>query len=136
MKKRLLHVFIILLLVAAISLSGCASSNNVVPLPTSAKQFAPDGVTLESNQITIPFPYGDKFSNGEEQWLLDRDTSGHLILKVTWRSIEVATFPVDHIGLNQVSGQITLGRKDYNLISITVNNSSIPYDGWVILQVA
>ena len=77
--------------------------DNVPPLPISAKQTA-------ENQIEIPFPYTDQFPSGKEQWLLDRDTSNHFILKVLFKSKEVATFPVNPIGVGQVTGKNNSGR--------------------------
>ena len=99
--------------------------DNIPPLPISTKQTA-------ENQITIPFPYTDQFPNGIEQWLLDRDTSNHFVLKVLFRSKEVAAFPVNPIGINQVTGKITLGGKEYSVTSITLNNDQT--SGQITLQ--
>lgn len=105
-------------------LSGC-SKQTTVPLPISPK------VSTE-NQITIPFPYGDKFPGGEELWLLDRDTSNHFVLKVMFKDKEVAKFPIDGIGDTQATGHIVLGDKEYAVKTITLNSDQA--SGWVTLS--
>lgn len=118
-----------------IILVGCAGADNVVPLPGSAKHYSPNGTPLEANQITMPFPYTDKYSSGEERWFLDRDTSNHLVLRVTWKNQDIATFPIDGIGVNPETGEIALGGKNYSVISVTLNSDELPTgSGWVTLQ--
>ncbi len=87
---------------------------------------------IPTNQITIPFPYTDKFSNGTEQWTLEMDTSGNTVLRVRWKSRELAAFPVNNIGINRVTGEITLGEKEYIVISITLNSDN--KSGWITLE--
>ena len=73
----------------------------------------------------IPFPYTDKFPNGDiEQWVLDRDTTKHFVLKVLYKSKEVATVPVNGVGTNKATGKITLDSKEYSITSITLNSDS------------
>jgi len=126
MKSRCLLIsFVSILFVAIFSGAGCGKQNNDPPLPTSAKQVA-------KNQITIPFPYTDQFPNGIEQWVLDRDTSNHFVLKVLFKSKEVAAFPINATQVNQVTGKITLGGKEYSVTSITLNNDQT--SGQITLQ--
>lgn len=121
---------IILLLTIAIvsSLAGCAADSGIVPLPASAK---PTG----ASQLTVPFPYGEQHADGTEQWFLDTNTSGHRVLGVTWRGRDVATFPVDGVGANPVTGTVTLGGKDYRVVSVVWNGDDGPYaSGYVVLE--
>ena len=115
-------------------LVGC-TGNNTIPLPISAKHYSPNGVSLDANQITIPFPYTDKYSTGEENWFLNRDSSNHLVLNVVWKNRKVAIFPLTGVGVNTVSGEIALGDNNYNVLSITLNSDELPTgSGWVTLQ--
>ena len=127
----LIGVFFII----GILLIGCIGTPDVVPLPSSAKHYSPNETPLEVNQITIPFPYTDKFSNGEERWFLDRDTSNHLVLRITWKNQDFAFFPISKIGVNPVTGEIALGNKKYSVLSLTLNSDELPTgSGWVTLQ--
>jgi len=132
-RKKLISCSLILLITGTY-LVGC-TGNNTIPLPGSAKHDSPNGNSLDANQITIPFPYTDKYSSGEESWFLDRDSSNHLVLDVVWKNRKVATFPLFGIGVNTVNGEIALGDDNYNVLSITLNSDELPTgSGWVTLQ--
>jgi hypothetical protein len=126
MGRRWLSImFVVVLFVFSLFVAGCGTQSNDPSLPTSAKQTA-------ENQITIPFPYTDQFPSGTEQWVLDRDSLNHFVIKVLYRNKEIATFPLNAIGVNQVTGKITLGANEYSVTSITLNNDQT--SGWVTLQ--
>jgi len=132
-RKKLISCSLILL-ITGMYLVGC-TGNNTIPLPISAKHYSPNGVSLDANQITIPFPYTDKYSTGEENWFLNRDSSNHLVLNVVWKNRKVAIFPLTGVGVNTVSGEIALGDNNYNVLSITLNSDELPTgSGWVTLQ--
>lgn len=103
---------------------GCNSKLNNLPLPTSAKEIA-------DSQIAIPFPYKDKFPSRDEEWVLDRDSSNQMVLKVLFRGKEVALLPIDGIGNAQETGQILLGDKEYFVKTITLNSDKS--SGWVTI---
>ena len=115
MRNRVFIAFVVILLVSIFFFSGCVKKDNSHSLPTSAKLTA-------NNQLTIPFPYTDRFPSATEQWILDQDTSNHFVLEVMYKNNEIATFPVNAIGANQVTGKITLGGKEYSVTSITLNS--------------
>ena len=107
------------------SVKNMAHDLNTVPLPTSAKETAND-------QIAVPFPYQEKFSNGDEQWLLDRNTSNHFVLVVLFQGRQVAGFPIDGVGDTKGTGQISMGDKNYSVKTISLNNDKV--SGWVTLS--
>ncbi len=107
------------------------TENDSLSLPASATQ-------ITENQIRkIPFPYTERFANGSEQWVLEKDTSkdttNQFLLKVLLNGREKATFPFKTTGVNQKAGKIRLDGKDYAVISITLNNDQT--SGWVTLKV-
>ena len=86
-------IFIFSLPAFIVSVIGCGISNQQIPLPTGALGYVPNlsktgpaQIKLPYNQISIPFPYIDIFSNGTEQWDLEMDTSGKTILRGYWTS--------------------------------------------------
>jgi hypothetical protein len=126
---------IIVILMASIFMIACAADNETVPLPGVAKHFSPNGTLLEANQITMPFPHTDRFSSGEERWFLDRDTSGHLVLKIAWKNQDIASLPINGIGVTPETGEIALGGKNYDIINVNLNSDDLPNgSGWVTLQ--
>jgi hypothetical protein len=134
MNRRLLRIIVMVVFAAALGVAGCSQGNESAPLPSWAKHYAPSG-TLEPNQLTIPFPSGDKFPNGEERWFLDRDMSGQLVLKVTWRDQTVFLLPVAGLGVNPAQSEIALGGKNYRVVSLTVNTVEVlTGSGWVTLE--
>jgi len=53
LEKKLIS-YSLILLITGIYLVGC-TGNNTIPLPSSAKHYSPNGISLDANQITIPF---------------------------------------------------------------------------------
>jgi hypothetical protein len=131
MSRHLLLGLCFGLLVTVLLFGGCTHDDSV-PLPGSASRSIPNNTPLPPGQLSIPFPYREKFSSGMEQWVLERDTAGHLVLVVSWITQEIAKFPVDSVGINQVTGVITLGGKDYNVINLTLNSDN--ESGWITIQ--
>ena len=67
--------------------------------------------------------------------VLGRDTSGKVVLRVTWRGQTVFIFPVAGVGVNSVGGEIALGGKNYRIVGMTVNTVEVPNgSGWVTLE--
>ncbi len=128
----------VVILVVAITVAGCTGSSGIIPMPTAGnanpdKHYSPGG-ELPYNQIAIPFPYADNFKNGQERWYLEIDTSGHLVVRVTWKGLEVASFPANGFGINPSTGKIALDGKGYTVVSTHLNYASTPNSGWVVLQ--
>jgi hypothetical protein len=132
-----------------VTMCGCGIQNTQIPLPTSASNFinisSKTGVTqskLPINQISIPFPYKDVFASGIEQWVLETDATGKIVLAGIWipkvgtnNNKNIAIFPIEGIGDYPLTGELTLGGKTYEALSIHVNNEDISTgSGWFILQ--
>ncbi|MHB8126947.1 MAG: M56 family metallopeptidase [Desulfitobacteriaceae bacterium] len=117
-----LTVFIIgiVILAAFVTLANAEiiprAENESLRLPSTAV------ISGETKTLTISFPVSDQFNNGKEQWILDRNTSDHLVLKAMLDNQEKAAFPIKTTGDNQAAGKITLEGKDYSVVSITLNN--------------
>ena len=116
---------LILVLTIIIFITGCSTKTEGIPLPTSAKIKA-------HNELNIPFPYIDKYTKNVESWVLDKDSSNRLILKVIYIDKVVITFPVNDVGFNKVNGKIILGKNTYTFTSINLNNDMT--SGFITLQ--
>jgi len=101
------------------------TENRSLPIPTSAKKNS-DG------SITIPFPFEEKFSIKNEQWLLDRDTSNNLVLRIIFGGNQIVSFPVNGSGNTPETGIILLGDTQYSIKNITLNNDQA--SGLVMLE--
>jgi hypothetical protein len=132
---KLFSILLLAILFVTILFAGCSSVDNIVPLPSLARHYSPNGMILLENQITMPFPATDKFRGGEERWFLDADNVNHLILRVTWKGQDVATFPINGIGVTQGTGEIALGGKNFLVVDIYLNSDDLPDgSGLVTLQ--
>lgn len=134
-KKILLFVIPFFLLFIV----GCGVKDNALPLPSSAK-------AISSNTIELPFPYGESI-NGEN-WILDRNHSGDLVLKVKNKGRDVTEFPltnkngpffVEKLGKQYVGGYkykakgtIQLGTKIYTVLEVDLNTDN--QSGTIVLK--
>ena len=145
-RKTVLTLSMVTILV---TMSGCGIQNAQIPLPTSAHNFInvslKTGMTqikLPINQVSIPFPYKDVFASGIEQWVLETDATGKIVLVGLWipkggnnNNKNIAIFPVEGIGDYPLTGELMLGGKTYEALNIHVNTEDISTgSGWFILQ--
>ena len=132
-----------------VTMCNCGVQNAQIPLPTSAHNFInvslKTGMTqinLPINQVAIPFPYKDVFAGGIEQWVLETDATGKIVLAGLWipkarnnNISNIAIFPIDGIGDYPLTGELTLGGKTYEALSIHVNTEDTSIgSGWIVLQ--
>ena len=138
-----------MLLASCSAMCSCGIQINQIPLPTSARNYVNVSsnsgmtqITLPINQISIPFPYKDVFAGGIEQWSLEVDANGKIVLIGLWipkagnnNNRNIVVFPIKGIGDYPLTGELTLGGKTYEALSIHVNTEEISTgSGWFVLQ--
>ncbi len=117
-----------------IAAAGCGHGEQTIPLPSSAKHYVPFG-TLGPDEVTVPFPWNERFGTVWEGWTMDRDASINPVVRVTLDYTTIYSFPIEGLGTNQNGSLITLGGKDYRVASIWVNSDEPQTgSGWVTLE--